>query len=89
MKKKEEHDEKVARGEKVEPLEPDPTAVHEVGVLGLLKFILYLVLIIALAGKFITGSFVWEYESQWLQLRTYMPVRSPGIIPVHFSDTFL
>ncbi|EKM80250.1 hypothetical protein AGABI1DRAFT_113450 [Agaricus bisporus var. burnettii JB137-S8] len=73
LKKKEEHDEKVARGEKVEPLEPDPTAVHEVGVLGLLKFILYLVLIIALAGKFITGSFVWEYESQWLQLRTYMP----------------
>ena len=75
MKKKQERDEKIARGEKVGPLEPDPTAVEEVGLWGLLKFIIFLLLIVTLAGKFITGSFPWEYNTKWLQLKTYMPVR--------------
>ncbi|KAF9451999.1 cytochrome b5 [Macrolepiota fuliginosa MF-IS2] len=73
VKKKQERDEKIARGEKVGPLEPDPTAVEEVGLLGFLKFIVYLLLIVTLAGKFVTGSFLWESESKWLQLRTYLP----------------
>ncbi|KAJ3566966.1 hypothetical protein NP233_g6669 [Leucocoprinus birnbaumii] len=73
LKKKQAREEKIARGEKVGPLEPDPTAVQEVGLLGLLKFIIYVVLFFLLAGKFITGSFVWEHESRWLQLKTYMP----------------
>ncbi|KAF8639745.1 hypothetical protein AX17_001007 [Amanita inopinata Kibby_2008] len=73
LEKKRERDERIARGEKVGPLEPDPTAQKEVGLLGLLKFFLYLVIIIALAGKFITGSFTWEYQSKWIQLKTYWP----------------
>jgi len=74
LKKKKERDNKIARGEEVGPLEPDPTAVQEVGLLGLLKFVLYAILIFLMAGKFITGSFVWEHESKWLQLKTYLPV---------------
>ena len=74
LKKKKERDDKIARGEEVGPLEPDPTAVQEVGLLGLFKFILYAILIFLMAGKFITGSFVWEHESKWLQLKTYLPV---------------
>jgi hypothetical protein len=55
-------------------LEPDPTAEEEVGLIGLLKFILGLFLIAILAGKFITGSYTWEYEGKWAQLKTYFPV---------------
>jgi hypothetical protein len=75
LKKKKDREEKLARGEKVGPLELDPTAVQEVGLLGLLKFIVYVILIFLLAGKFITGSFVWEHDSKWLRVRTYLPVR--------------
>lgn len=74
MLKKKERDEKIARGEKVGKLEPDPTAEEEVGVLGLLKFLLYVAIILVLAGKFFTGSFVWEYEGKWTNLKTYWPV---------------
>lgn len=73
LKMKKERDDKIARGEEVGPLESDPTAVQEVGLLGLLKFVLYTVLVFSLAGKFITGSFVWGHESKWLQLKTYLP----------------
>lgn len=62
LQRKNERDEKLARGEEVSPEEPDPTEEPEVGCLGLLKFILYAVLFIVLAGKFITGSFLWEHE---------------------------
>ncbi|KAG6833624.1 hypothetical protein H0H87_004251 [Tephrocybe sp. NHM501043] len=68
-----EREAKIARGEKVGPPEPDPTEQKEVGVLGLLKFLLYLLLFIALAGKFFTGSYTWEYESKWTQFKTYWP----------------
>lgn len=74
LKNKKERDDRIARGEEVGPLEPDPTAVKEVGLLGLLKLTLYAILIFLMAGKFITGSFVWEHESKWLQLKTYLPV---------------
>ncbi|KIL68188.1 hypothetical protein M378DRAFT_8868 [Amanita muscaria Koide BX008] len=73
LKKKEDREERIARGEKVGPLEPDPTAQKEVGLLGLLKLILYMTIIVAIAGKFITGSFTWEYHSKWLLLKTYWP----------------
>ncbi|KAF9008831.1 cytochrome b5-like heme/steroid binding domain-containing protein [Cyathus striatus] len=73
VQKKKERDEKIARGEKVGSLEPDPTAQHEVGLLGLMKFIVYCIIFLALAGKFITGSYTWEYQSKWTQLKTYWP----------------
>ncbi len=77
VEKKKERDEKIARGEKVGPLERDPTAEEEVGLLGLLKFLVYLLLFIALTGKFITGSYLWESDSKWLHLKTYIPVSKP------------
>lgn len=74
LKKKKERDEKIARGEKVGPLEPDPTAVEEVGVLGLLKFFFVVFVVAALAGKFVTGSYTWDYEARWMELRSWFPV---------------
>ncbi|TFK74445.1 cytochrome b5 [Pluteus cervinus] len=73
LERKKEREAKIARGEKVGPEERDPTAEPEVGILGLLKFVVYLLLFITLAGKFFTGSYVWESDSKWLRLKTYMP----------------
>jgi len=73
MERKKERDAKLARGEKVGPEERDPTAQEEVGILGLLKFLVYVLIIIALAGKFFTGSFTWEYDGKWTRLKTYWP----------------
>ncbi|KDQ64992.1 hypothetical protein JAAARDRAFT_28655 [Jaapia argillacea MUCL 33604] len=73
LKRKEEREEKIAKGEEVGPEERDPTAEVEVGCLGLLKFIVYLLLFLLLAGKFFTGSFLWEYEGKWAQLKTFWP----------------
>lgn len=69
-----EREARIARGEKVGPIERDPTAQEEVSLLGLLKFLVYLLLFTALAGKFVTGSFTWECQSKWAQLKTYWPV---------------
>ena len=77
----------IARGEKVGPLEPDPTAHKEVGLLDLLKFVLYLMTAIALAGKFITGSFTWEYETKWLLLKTYWPVGTD--VPLRITESLI
>lgn len=74
LKRKEERDEKIARGEEVGPEEPDPTAEVEIGLLGLLKFIVYTLLVITLAGKFVTGSFLWNYEELLPTLRQLIPV---------------
>jgi len=68
-----ERDEKIAQGLEVGPKEKDPTGEEEVGLVGLLKFIVYLLIFVVLAGKFITGSFLWEYEGKWTNLKTYMP----------------
>ncbi|KAF5333582.1 hypothetical protein D9611_002298 [Ephemerocybe angulata] len=73
LEKKKARDEKIARGEKVGPLERDPTAVEEVGVLGLLKFLLVVVVVTALAGKFVTNSYTWDYEARWMQLKSWVP----------------
>jgi len=73
LERKKERDEKIARGEEVGPEEKDPTAQEEVGLLGLLKFLLIVIVCISLAGKFVTGSYLWEYDGKWVQLRTYLP----------------
>ncbi|KAJ7265847.1 cytochrome b5-like heme/steroid binding domain-containing protein [Mycena haematopus] len=66
LEKKKIRDAKIAKGEPVGPLGPDPTEPTEVGILGLLKFILYVTIFVALAGKFVTGSYTWEYETRVL-----------------------
>jgi len=85
LQRKKEREEKLARGEHVGPEERDPTAEEEVGLFGLLKFIVYLLVIITLAGKFFTGSFLWEYEGKWARLKTYWPESSGRL----FSETHL
>lgn len=70
--RKKEREEKLARGEKVGPEEPDPTEEPEVGCLGLLKLIVITLVVVVLAGKFFTGSFLWEQELP--NLRQYVPV---------------
>ncbi|KAJ7638445.1 cytochrome b5-like heme/steroid binding domain-containing protein [Roridomyces roridus] len=74
LEKKKIRDAKIAKGEPVGPLERDPTAPTEVGLLGLLKFLLYTTIALALAGKFVTGSYTWEYETRLLQLKSFIPV---------------
>ncbi|KAJ7087244.1 cytochrome b5-like heme/steroid binding domain-containing protein [Mycena belliarum] len=73
LEKKAIRDAKIAKGEPVGPLERDPTQPLEVGVLGLLKFLVCALVFLALAGKFVTGSYTWEYEARWLQLKTLWP----------------
>ena len=68
-------DEKIAKGEEVGPEEPDPTAVEEVGLLGLLKFLVYCLLFTALVSKFLTGSFTFNYEAHLPNLKKLWPVR--------------
>jgi len=68
-----ERDEMIAKGLKVGP----KRKIQQGGggwLIGPLKFILYLLIFGVLAGKFFTGSFLWEYEGKWTNLRTYMPV---------------
>ncbi|KAJ3892576.1 cytochrome b5-like heme/steroid binding domain-containing protein [Lentinula edodes] len=48
-------------------------ASEHTGFVQALRLILYLIVFIALAGKFLTGSYVWEYEGKWIRLRTYFP----------------
>lgn len=74
LEEKKAHDEAVARGEKVKALRRDPTEVQEVGVLGVLKFLLVLAVVVSLSGKFVTNSYTWDYETKWLQLKSYIPV---------------
>ena len=81
LQRKKEREEKLARGEEVGPEEPDPTEEVEVGCMGLLKFVLYATLFVVLAGKFFTGSFLWEMEMP--NLRQFIPVRSSPGHPAH------
>jgi hypothetical protein len=71
-----EREEKIKRGEKVGPAEPDPREETEVGVVGLLKFFLTLAIFALLAGKFFTGSYLWNYEPGNMDLSSYWPVSS-------------
>ncbi|KAI6122829.1 cytochrome b5 [Pisolithus thermaeus] len=86
--RKKEREEKLSRGEPVGPEERDPTAEEEVGLLGLLKFIVYLLLIIVLAGKFFTGSFLWEYDGKWVRLKTYLPENNGRLFSESYLATF-
>ena len=53
----------IARGDpNPPPAEADPTAQREIGLLGLLKFLIYLFIGILLAGKFVTGEWDWGLE---------------------------
>lgn len=88
LERKEEREEKLARGEKVGPEERDPTAEQEVTLLGFLKFLVYLLLIVTLAGKFFTGSFLWEYDGKWARLKTYWPVSAPYSLSLFLSGIF-
>ncbi|KIK67970.1 hypothetical protein GYMLUDRAFT_36773 [Collybiopsis luxurians FD-317 M1] len=65
--------EKIARGEEVGPEEKDPTEPEEVGLKGLLKFFLYLIIFGALTGKLFTGSYTWNYQDKMAQLKTLIP----------------
>jgi len=76
LTRKRERDEGLARGEEVGPEEPDPTAEVEVGLWGLVKFLLSVIVILMLTGKFVTGSYLWDYDGKWVQAKTYFPVRS-------------
>ncbi|KAI0052562.1 cytochrome b5 [Auriscalpium vulgare] len=73
LERKKEREAKLAKGEDVGPEEPDPTAEHEVGLTGLLKFFVYVFIFILLSGKFITGDFLWGYEGRWAQVKSYWP----------------
>jgi hypothetical protein len=75
-----ERDEMIAKGLEVGPREKDPTEEVEVGCFGLLKFILYCLIFVILAGKFLTGSYLWEYEGKWTNLKTYLPVSAPLLL---------
>ncbi|KZT41122.1 cytochrome b5 [Sistotremastrum suecicum HHB10207 ss-3] len=69
--RKKERLEKIARGEEVGPEEPEDD--EEVGLIGLLKFIVYVLLFILLASKFVTGSWIWEYDGKWTNIKSYIP----------------
>ena len=57
----------IARGDpNPPPAELDPTdaaTVHEIGLLGLCKFLVYVILVVLLAGKFVTGEWFWGGEA--------------------------
>lgn len=69
-------EEKIKRGEPVGPAEPDPREETEVGVGGLLKFLVTLIIFALLAGKFFTGSYVWNYDGN-LNIKNLWPVSVP------------
>lgn len=73
LERKKLRDEKLARGDEVGPEEPDPTAQEEVGLLGLLKFIVYCLLFLALVSKFFTGSFTFDLESKLPTIKRLLP----------------
>ena len=79
--RKRERDEQLTRGEEVGPEEPDPTAEAEIGLWGLVKFLLSTIAIVMLTGKFVTGSYIWEYDGKWVQAKTYSQVRN--VTPRH------
>ena len=74
--RKRERDERLKRGEEVGPEEPDPTAEVEIGLWSLVKFFLSTIVIAMLTGKFVTGSYLWDYDGKWVQTKTYFPVRN-------------
>lgn len=74
LKRKAEREEKISRGEKVGPEERDPTAEVELGIWSIIKFVVISMLVIALSGKFITGSYLWDFEDYLPTIRSLIPV---------------
>jgi hypothetical protein len=56
----------IARGDpNPPPAEPDPSdeaVVREIGLLGLCKFLVYVLLAVLLAGKFVAGEWLWGWD---------------------------
>ena len=56
----------IARSDPNPPaFEPDPTdkaAEREIGLLGLCKFLVYVLLAVLLAGKFVAGHCLWGWD---------------------------
>lgn len=70
----------IARGDPNPPrAEGDPTAEREIGVLGLAKFLFWLVVGLLLAGKFVTGEWMWGGRA-WVNVnvRRWLPVVGEG-----------
>jgi hypothetical protein len=65
--------EKMARGETVGPPEKEDLE-EEIGLWGLVKFLIFAVACIMLAGHFITGDYLWDYKGKYRHLKTYWPV---------------
>ena len=67
----------IARGDSnPPPAEPDPTAEKEIGILGLLKFLMWVALGVLLAGKFVTGEWMWgRGDGAWASVRKLWPVQ--------------
>lgn len=86
LKRKEERELRLARGEDVGPEELDPTDEPEVGCLGLLKFIVISAVVILLAGKFFTGSYLWEHDLSGL--RKYIPQSDQRLFSEQSLATF-
>jgi len=63
--------EKMARGETVGPEEKDPE--QEIGLWGLIKFLIFATAAIMLAGHFITGDYLWDYQGKYRSLKTLWP----------------
>jgi hypothetical protein len=78
----------IARGDPNPPAaEPDPTAEREIGLLGLLKFLFLLGVVVLLAGKFVTGEWMWgEGGRAWVNVRRWLPVGQQQRL---FSETLL
>jgi len=64
--------EKQARGEKTDPLESEDLE-PEIGCWGFTKFLLSVFAATLLLGHFITGDPLWNLETKWRHLKTYMP----------------
>ena len=65
--------EKMSRGETVGPAENEDLE-EEIGLWGLIKFLVFVVAGIMLAGHFITGDYLWDYQGKYRQLKTFWPV---------------
>jgi hypothetical protein len=80
----------IARGDpNPPPAEPDPTAEREIGLLGLLKFFFYVLLVALLAGKFVTGEWAWgmgDSVGRVVDVRRWWPPLAQGRL---FSERLL
>ncbi|KAF8583981.1 cytochrome b5 [Ramaria rubella] len=64
--------EKMARGEVVGPRENEDLE-EEIGLWGLIKFLIFLVAGMMLLGHFITGDYLWDYQGKYRTLKTFWP----------------